>query len=1739
MQRKALRKALSVLLALAVMLGTLFTGITVVADDSVYEAKRITIHPGIDDTYLNFSWHSDTSASSAAVRIKIAGSEEWTVFTGECEAVVTSADGYQEGYHDTFVSNCGHTCSSICGHKACTSSQCYHGTYAGPYYNRVTVGPLEYGKEYTYQLGDGTNWSGDYTTRIADTDPDEGFSYLVFGDSQTADQYYGDYMKNALELSVERFPDADFFMNLGDNIHENNDRNYDAYFTAQDILAKYPMAVVMGNHELNLCTNGDNVNFADHPALTYTNPPAADERQDYWFRYGDVLFITFNSGPQRTGMMEDLDKLLSDATSAHPDARWTILQTHQGFYSNNGGGRDWRRNFVPVISKYDIDLVFNGHHHIYTRTESLLYEASSCSHSSTAPYWSCENCTGYVESDATITATAPETFVASDGVTTTDYTKTTERTDPEGITYIHLDSLTAEGHDQYITAAGSELRAVNAFSINTVEGQGAITKVSVTEDELKVETFWINNGGTPRIGNSAALSLLDDDYIDATPYDTYTIKKTTAVKDVEVTFDGGTDRGIFTRRINSGETVAEPADPIMKGKSFKYWTADGETAFDFATTLTEDTTLTAVYEDIPPTTTAELFKEAIARGDSEIVLAADIELNNEGNIVISSNTTIKSAEGQQYTLKLNSITDGSVTHDSSRLTVATGYTVRLENIKVDVAEKASFDGYYYGFITVRHNAKLYVKDCHLASSTTNMGGGSVALIKIQRQNPTNGYVEIENSTLVTPSTATGCALNGVRFDTGTFPTFRLIDTTVSGNWAFNGPFVILEGTSTHGWCNNESYIYDFRESSVKAARIKTGEIELSKLGSGVAATNENYKIYYSFDEAAFKNGTATEYTAPIADVGTETPIYVALGRSLGNGHGVTKLQYATVAEKYCGEYIEGTPAATADALVSAVANGESVITLTDDITLLDQSLTLGTNTVIQSKQGAHYTLTLDGSSRITVASGKTATLQDMDIIVAETADTLDSDTAYYYGYITVSSNAKLYVRNCHLEAKAANMGCSTASIIKIYRTTSAGYVEMHDCTMKSPTGQNKGVCLNGVKYSTAKPTFRLVNTTLSGNWTVYSAYFLQEGTTSIGGYTTGTIYDFRNVKVRAVRNAEGNIELSKVGTGTAATSASYYVYYATSADAFANGTATQYTEPISGIDVDTPIYVAVGVNTTFTALPTEKYCGPYGEGVTVGNEAELLEALSLGEDTITLTADIDVTDNVIAPYTDTVIKSKQDSGYTLNLNGSAYIKVPANTNLTLDGVNVKVAADADTIDTNVSYSDHSYITVCDGAGFYANGSRIESLQDNLGSSTTALIRVLPTTGTPGYVCLKNSYVGAPTAANKGIAVSGTSSSGVAPTFRFIDTTVSGNWVLYEGYAILEGTTAFAGYGYTHNATLIDFRNTTVSASASSSAVELSKTGSGTAVSLDSYKIYYADEFFEAENGDVTEYSEPFSLLGTVPKYTVIGYTHTNGKTFYSSPIAITPYTISVTVYNHAEEGESAVYGGTVTGGGKTFANSSCTLEITPAAGWYVSSVTVDGSAVSLDSSDLTLDKANTYTIMEVSADAEVAVTFKEIIKIVPGASIRLKDTAALRFRTEVSGEFLADLDAKGIAYTLGTLVLPENLVPTEGLTLSTAKVKNIVRTQWQDDSFDHAEGYKVMTGVLGNIPESNYSRVLAGRAYITFGEETLYTAETVARSLAQVAYGAVNDPNRQPLSNYYTEDQITKLTEYAAAYTAE
>ncbi|MDD4591840.1 MAG: fibronectin type III domain-containing protein, partial [Parabacteroides sp.] len=286
----------------------------------------LTLSPGADEKKLNFSWHTGVPSSAPVVSIQKEG-QDAAVFSG--------------------------TCSS----SSSTISQMY--------YNKVTVDNLDPNATYTYKVGDGNGkWSTEY--EIKTRDPDS-FSYIMVSDMQLMSQAEADSWKDILDVAYANFPDAAFMGSAGDQVMNNNKIDYDYFFTPKTHLATQPFAVCMGNHDGSGAAAGP-----------FWNPPNSDANINYWYRYGDALFIVYNV---MTATESSLRTFLTNAINANLDAKWRILTFHNNVYGQGPYSqtymKDYRDQYVQVIDDFDIDIAYNGHEHSYSRSYPMRWSGSA------------------------------------------------------------------------------------------------------------------------------------------------------------------------------------------------------------------------------------------------------------------------------------------------------------------------------------------------------------------------------------------------------------------------------------------------------------------------------------------------------------------------------------------------------------------------------------------------------------------------------------------------------------------------------------------------------------------------------------------------------------------------------------------------------------------------------------------------------------------------------------------------------------------------------------------------------------------------------------------------------------------------------------------------------------------------------------------------------------------------------------------------------------------------------------------------------------------------------------------------------------------------------------------------------------------------------------------------------------------------------------------------------------------
>ncbi|MDR2719222.1 MAG: fibronectin type III domain-containing protein [Nitrososphaerota archaeon] len=330
LQTKNTKKMLSFALTICVLFSMIVAALPYATAATPLEVSYLTLAPGSDATQLTFSWHTADKADGPVVRIWQQNGEA-IEFTGTSSAATSSLSTM--------------------------------------YYNRVTVTGLETNTDYTYQLGDGNNnWSVEYTTKTGNP---ASFSYIVFGDPQVSSQVYGNGWKNTLELALGVNPNVAFMASTGDNIDSNTKAQYDYFFTPQSILSSLPLSTCMGNHEGS--------GTAPHAFYNPPNTNGGADVVDYWYRYGDTLFMVWDC---TTGNAAGLRNFLQNSIDANPDATWRILNFHYDVYGQGSShalsdGKNYRDTYVPVIDEFNVDVVFNGHDHSYSRSYPMIYSGSA------------------------------------------------------------------------------------------------------------------------------------------------------------------------------------------------------------------------------------------------------------------------------------------------------------------------------------------------------------------------------------------------------------------------------------------------------------------------------------------------------------------------------------------------------------------------------------------------------------------------------------------------------------------------------------------------------------------------------------------------------------------------------------------------------------------------------------------------------------------------------------------------------------------------------------------------------------------------------------------------------------------------------------------------------------------------------------------------------------------------------------------------------------------------------------------------------------------------------------------------------------------------------------------------------------------------------------------------------------------------------------------------------------------
>lgn len=275
--------------------------------------------------------------------------------------------------------------------------------YAGypGHFHHVKVKGLSPGTSYVYRLGHSDKVRSPKLVHRSGPKGRSRFSFTAFGDQGTdgpaatvppvsqppvqasANVELANSFKPALHLIV------------GDLAYANGDQSvWDTWFDMIEPMARsVPWMPCIGNHEiesqLDVTGTGDSWGrWGYDPYRTRfqlpSNGNAKFQNCYYAFRYGSVHFISvdnndvneevtnnigYSGGAQRKWVEKQLASARSD-----PDVDFIVVLMHQcAFSSSSKHGSDPGvfNAWAPLFHKYSVDLVFQGHDHVYERTHAM------------------------------------------------------------------------------------------------------------------------------------------------------------------------------------------------------------------------------------------------------------------------------------------------------------------------------------------------------------------------------------------------------------------------------------------------------------------------------------------------------------------------------------------------------------------------------------------------------------------------------------------------------------------------------------------------------------------------------------------------------------------------------------------------------------------------------------------------------------------------------------------------------------------------------------------------------------------------------------------------------------------------------------------------------------------------------------------------------------------------------------------------------------------------------------------------------------------------------------------------------------------------------------------------------------------------------------------------------------------------------------------------------------------------
>lgn len=228
---------------------------------------------------------------------------------------------------------------------------------------------------YYYRIGDTALnvWS---SVGVFTTAPTSGpFTFIDLSDTQFAGQAGAKVAADTISTALAQSKNAGFIINNGDIVDNKSEEQWDLLLkTAQSSLIGTTIMPASGNHDAGNSTFIDHFNLDTPIKKTSTG---AYYSVDYSNAHFVVLNTNESSGDYDEFSNAQVDWLKADIGAAKSaGAKWIIVVMHIGPYSTSehsadSNVKDTREKIPPLFNELGVDLVLQGHDHVYERSKPI------------------------------------------------------------------------------------------------------------------------------------------------------------------------------------------------------------------------------------------------------------------------------------------------------------------------------------------------------------------------------------------------------------------------------------------------------------------------------------------------------------------------------------------------------------------------------------------------------------------------------------------------------------------------------------------------------------------------------------------------------------------------------------------------------------------------------------------------------------------------------------------------------------------------------------------------------------------------------------------------------------------------------------------------------------------------------------------------------------------------------------------------------------------------------------------------------------------------------------------------------------------------------------------------------------------------------------------------------------------------------------------------------------------------